>query len=675
MSAIRSITICIICIFTYFISYSKNNQTGTSGEILQVKYFNTVPESLSPDVRAKLRLSAGISWKFKSIYAKNNGSLSLKKSKETEDYTTLASTNYQNAYATNSTDLAGPANKTVLYELLTKISKKNTADKTYFSQLAFLDSSTMVTIAFTKKESYLLLIDISSNPMQVTSALPVPIINAFNKNANTFGNKELFFIIPETKQIILPVNKTKEKVSKDGSLSWVKTNNTIPGLWIIKPVKNDEKKWIINLEHSEVCYFHTSDKNRLLLYTAHADTKNNIWLSFNNGICGVLPVTTVSGQNSSFQYKDQVVLYNFNKDVNTYFESIKNYKETLYNDLKNTIDSEVQDTISFRKQVYKNPESVANQYLENKKYVQYSNLLRAKEALLDSNSSFENPESLWQYVNLELDVPNSKKKNKTKDFFGYKVRSFQNIQNSITSSADHSVFIVTNLGLYKLSYNEKTNSIQHNWFTTYKNSFLKLKGKYAASGNSTPTYLADKDEVLITDNDFPQVNLLVLDAKNGTLKNKFSLFEHSAGSACENTVAYYDNTLIISNNFGNKNSIHSKYAAQPAAGIMKFNYNYGRWTNDYNWNKLHRSTICNSSVPKISKGGIIYIYHKPLNNYQLSSIRTDKADFYNPIQFSLLPDWKGININDDNYRSNLVIGPMKSAYIGTLSGLLRILTE
>ena len=132
----------------------------------------------------------------------------------------MATGAFENSSASNATPLNGPSDKGAVYELLSGISKKNTPDKVYFTEIAFIDSSTAVTIAYSKKNATLLLIDISSNPMRVNSAINVPVVTALLTT-----QKDIFSVNKSTGQILIPVQKMTESISKEGILVWKKKKN------------------------------------------------------------------------------------------------------------------------------------------------------------------------------------------------------------------------------------------------------------------------------------------------------------------------------------------------------------------------------------------------------------------------------------------------------------------
>lgn len=645
-------------------------ENNNSSEILTVKHFDDLNSSLSSDIASKLATTNTSKNTYASFFAKNNGNISLKNKKNENESSLFSSTTFENKSATNTSSFEAPSTKNTIYELLSKNNEKE-----YFPEIAFLDANTIVTIAFNKKAATLLFIDVSNNQMKVTSKINVPVDNIYS-GINAANKKEFFYIDSTTHSVIIAVNKRKEFISKDGELSWKKNKTNTPGIWIIHPIKNDEKKWSFNNASIEINYFYSDKlsskgKNALQIQTAHPDNNGNIWMSFTNGIIGVL---ANQSKNQKVVYSDEIKLYNFNKDYSWYDAMKKNYSTILYENLKGTVDPDEVDTTNLQKRYLQNPQAFSAQYLENAKYAIYSNILREKNNELDSTTYFENAESLNQYVHLDLDDPTSKKKRKSVNYFGFEIKQFQSIQNSITTGNDNDVYVTTNLGLHRLFYNTKTNSIQINWSLPYKNSFIKETGNKVASSQTTPTFIAEKDELIFCDNAFPTKNMMIIDASTGRIKNKFVLFEYATGSACENAISYNNNSIVVSNTFGNKVNSY------PSKGIMKFNCSTtGTWQQDYEWNKLHVKTLCNTAAIKISSADEqAYIYENGTDaaKWQFSAIKLNNATEYNKIPYSLSPDFKGVlKVNLNNNNSNFTIGTKHSLFIGTSNGLMRIVSE
>ncbi len=660
------------------ISWSFNTHaTDTRKEILRVQHITGIPASLAPKLAAKWKYTPNGSL-FKNFTAANNEQASLKRVKDTTLLSALSLASFEQLTSTNTSAVKGPSPKNVQYELLSAVNRKSRPGKQAFSSIAFIDPQTVVTILFTPKETRLLLIDISNASMQVTASIAVPVANPFKGSSTLFDSKDWFYINRADNSIVLPVNTGKATVCRNGQLHWKNCSKTTPGLWVIHPQKNADKQWTIQPTAVDVYHFQNPELHYApKMLTAHPDDAGNIWMNFDKGITGCLPKTT--SKTSDAAYEEYVALYNFNLDAGRYAEMQAKYKQLIYQKLKGMTDEETTDTARLYKSYYEHPEAYGHQYLENARYTLYSNLLREKEAALDSNKTYENPDALWKYVRLELDTPTAKNKRKLIRYFDFKVHPFQTLHNSITSADHNSVLVVTNAGLYKVHYNAATASITTDWSAAYDNSFLKPSGSVAATSATTPAYNSERHEVVFCDNSFPQVNLLVLDAGKGTLKYRFRLFEQAYGSAVNNAVTCNNNTIVAGNTFGHPAKPFDASDVYPAKGIQKFTCTAtGIWQKDHDWSQLQEGTTAGAAAIKLSETNYkLYLYHPAESNqWRVSAIRNDKADRSNPIQFSLMPDFKNAgNISMQNIIGNYTFGPHQSLLIGTASGLLRVVSE
>lgn len=657
----------LILLQSHCISFAGGS--NCTSENLSVSHYESLNESLKPSVAARLSKSRPDQGNYRSFSARNNAGRSMKEESKSKAANTgdLSSGPFENYRSTNASSLSGPRDKNVNFELLAS-AKGNE----YFSEVAFLDERTAVTIAHSKKQSWLLLVDISSSPMKVLSRISIPV--GFCCHSDQMRTKEKFYIDQTNHSIIVPVNKTSEHVDKSGHLSWCASRKVTPGVWIIHPQHNSDQSWSLDPSAISVYYFSNEGwkkKHDIRILNAHPDENHNIWMSFSKGIVGVLPVQ------SGNAYATEVDLFNFNRDFALLGQVKNDFKEKLYLQLKNTVE-DAKDTLELKKAIYKHPEAYLQQYRESVRYAVYSGLQREMNSGLDSNTYYEHPEALWKYVHTELDNPLDKKKSKLHNYAGYLIPDFQNIQNDLSSGKGSTVYLSTNLGIYQLSYDPK-NKVQSEWGYIYQNSFVRKEAQKTATSGSTPVFIAERNEIAVCDNDFPQVNLLILNASNGQLKQQFRLFEYGYGSACENAVAYANQTLVAGNTFGYGCELNDKDDL-PAKGVMKF-YTApgGKWRVDYDWNKLQQSALSNTAAPKFSDSGAnVYLYHQPDTHkeWQLSSISVDKASAANPFRFSLQPDFKGVvKVVLDNYMSNFSFGPGKSALVGTSGGLLRIASE
>ena len=132
----------------------------------------------------------------------------------------------------------------------------------------------------------------------------------------------------------------------------------------------------------------------------------------------------------------------------------------------------------------------------------------------------------------------------------------EQIQNSFSVGRD-GIFLLSNVALYKLRFNEKTKKIELDpkWAPTYAEGDLiydndhKVKPGHLNDGSGTTPTLVGDDHVVIVDNAPNHLHLMAYDQKNGALVSKVPIFEPGKG-AVENSVVAYGKNLIVGNTYG-----------------------------------------------------------------------------------------------------------------------------
>jgi hypothetical protein len=277
---------------------------------------------------------------------------------------------------------------------------------------------------------------------------------------------------------------------------------------------------------------------------------------------------------------------------------------------------------------------------------------------------------------------------------------FEQIQNSFSVGPD-GVYIVTNVGLYKLFFNERTRQIEldPSWKPTYKEGHLfyendrKVKPGHLNNGSgTTPTLIQDRF-VAIVDNAPEQVNLNVFRQKDGSLVSKLPLFEPGAG-AVENSVVAYKDSLVVGNTYG----YTDPFIENPTAGgIERYDYDAqkGTYVKVEGWPAVGHFDG-KTATPKLSTAhGLFYVYQRDVdedpathNDWQLTAL-----DFRTgwPV-FSIKAYFEGDAFHDNvsgivkrktlgkddygrkvfnNIWGTFSFGPRNSIFIGTYRGYVR----
>ena len=275
---------------------------------------------------------------------------------------------------------------------------------------------------------------------------------------------------------------------------------------------------------------------------------------------------------------------------------------------------------------------------------------------------------------------------------------FEQIQNSFSVGPD-GVYIVTNVGLYKLWFNDKTRRIEldPDWVPTYAKDQLfyendrKIKPGHLNNGSGTTPTLIDDRFVAIVDNAPGHVNLNVFRQKDGTLVSKLPLFESGAG-AVENSVVAYKDHLIVGNTYG----YVDPFIENPTAGgIARFDYDQTKdeYVARKDWPAVGHFDG-KTATPKLSTAdGLFYVYHRDMleeghHDWQLTAL-----DFHTGWRvFSIKGYFDGDDFDDNvsgivkkktlgkkdygkkvfnNIWGTFTFGPRNSIFIGTYRGYVR----
>ena len=275
---------------------------------------------------------------------------------------------------------------------------------------------------------------------------------------------------------------------------------------------------------------------------------------------------------------------------------------------------------------------------------------------------------------------------------------FEQIQNSFSVGPD-GIYIVTNVGLYKLWFNEKTRHIEldPDWAPTYAKGELfyendrKIKPGHLNNGSGTTPTLVDDRFVVIVDNAPEPVNLNVFRQKDGTLVSKLPLFEPLPG-AVENSVVAYKDHLIVGNTYG----YVDPFAENPTAGgIARFDYVKAKdeYVHRRDWPAVGHFDS-KTATPKLSTAdGLIYVYHRNVKEEGHHDWQLTALDFHTGWRvFSIKGVFEGDDFDDNvsgivkkktlgkkdygkkvfnNIWGTFSFGPRNSIFIGTYRGYVR----
>jgi hypothetical protein len=496
---------------------------------------------------------------------------------------------------------------------------------------AFVDENTMVTLSFGRANTTLLIIDIEDT-LQLLDAIPIP--GRGHKATELAGKKARMALFRST---------------SGGAYFFLSKNNEviIPGpdyqiLYIpIKDRSFDRSRMVSydimeEIRKGDLIYEGLSDKEGGNKLTAvMPDAQGNVWYTSRLGIIGVI-------------------------------------------DLKNRIEGECPKTYSHM--------------------IGEFGLMRKIEHFF--GKKYESIEEVEFYTEGMSDTEYRKEFRK---FFMLEPETREEIQNSFSVSKD-GVYIVSSIAIYKLRFNDETKRIEMDpkWEETfqnvgdqiYYNDGIQKPGQLNNGSGTTPTLMNDKF-VIIGDNDYHQINMVIYSQEDGSLVSRHKLFKYDS-SACENSIVAYQNSLIIGNT---SNYVDPFKENETAGGLNRFDLNpeTGKFELREDWPA--QFIDAQTATPKMSSAnGLIYVYNRQetsddgYHDWQLTAIDFEtgrkvffirpvfeKGEFNDNISFFV----KTYAMGNKNYAQKVfnniwatyAFGPNNSIYIGAYRGFLKFSSD
>ncbi len=241
----------------------------------------------------------------------------------------------------------------------------------------------------------------------------------------------------------------------------------------------------------------------------------------------------------------------------------------------------------------------------------------------------------------------------------------EGIYNSISVDETGGVYVVTTHATYRLDAG-RTAKPRVTWRRSYDRGSVQKPGMLSQGSGTSPT-LIGKKWLVITDNADPRTRIVVLDRRRGVPKRQHCRIPvlPAGASTTENSLVAAGNSVIIENNYGYENPGTTMFGRSTTPGIARVLIRKRgckvAWTN---------TSTAPTSVPKGSLGnGLVYAYTKPpradgIDAWYLTAIdiRTGKTAW---------SQLTGTGTQWNNHYAAIYLGPDGTAYIATLSGLIR----
>ncbi|MDT4937910.1 MAG: hypothetical protein QOG80_1581 [Pseudonocardiales bacterium] len=236
------------------------------------------------------------------------------------------------------------------------------------------------------------------------------------------------------------------------------------------------------------------------------------------------------------------------------------------------------------------------------------------------------------------------------------------VANSFAVDETGGVYVVSDHAMYRFdAAPDATPAVT--WRAPYDRGSAQKPGQLSQGSGTTPA-LVGSDLVAITDNADPQMHVVLYNRATGAFVCQQAVFAPGA-SDTENSLVAVGNSLIAENNYGYQGPQSTLLGKTTSPGIAKVDVNDGQcslaWTNN---------SSAPTSVAKASlQSGLLYAYTKPANALSIDAwyltaidIRTGRT------AFSKLA---GTGPQFNNHYAAIYLGPDGSAYIATLTGMLR----
>jgi hypothetical protein len=246
----------------------------------------------------------------------------------------------------------------------------------------------------------------------------------------------------------------------------------------------------------------------------------------------------------------------------------------------------------------------------------------------------------------------------------------EEIENSFAVGPD-GVYIVSDHAMYGFGAAAATGAPEILWRETYDRGTRRKVGQIDQGSGTTPTLLGE-EWVAIADNAEPRLNVLVYRrgrAVSGErLVCKLPLFAPGA-SATENTFVGIDRAMIVENNAGYDIFPTMMFGRTSAGGVARVDLDDDGQGCHVVWESRE---ISQTTVPKLSLGnGLLYLYTKlPDAPWWTDAYYLTAVDFRSGE--TVYKALTGTGLGYDNHWAPITIGPDRTAYVGTLRGLLAV---
>jgi len=241
----------------------------------------------------------------------------------------------------------------------------------------------------------------------------------------------------------------------------------------------------------------------------------------------------------------------------------------------------------------------------------------------------------------------------------------EEVANSLATGEDGGVYVVSVEALYKLAADDRSHEPVVRWRTPYDRGTDRKPGQLSRGSGTTPTLLPD-GLVAITDNADERMHVVFLRVGDGQEVCRAAVFDEGAGATESSLVAVGGGGVVVENNHGYGGPWSTLLGRTTSGGFARVDVAGGAcevvWTSE---------ETAPTSVAKVSlQTGLVYAYTKRhswwgVNAWYLTAIdaRTGRTAF---------AVRTGLGTMFNNHYSAVTLAPDGSAYVATLTGLVRV---
>lgn len=250
----------------------------------------------------------------------------------------------------------------------------------------------------------------------------------------------------------------------------------------------------------------------------------------------------------------------------------------------------------------------------------------------------------------------------------------EQIQNAFAVNA-RGAFVVSNHALYLLALERDAARI--GWRTPYRRGRRRKPGQIDLGSGTTPTLLGDR-WVVFGDGREP-MRVVVVDQRTGKIADERAVFTDKRGSACENSMIGYGDSVVVGNTFGYS---HPLKKPRTEGGLLRLDVHPDTGRLSQRWYNPDVDVM--SAVPKLSlKTGLLYAYTRRGFGRPRAAKRTVRrkqreewclvgVDFRTGNVRYRLPVFRGPrHTHHDNAWGTISLGP-DALYLGMWNGCLRV---